>query len=99
MFGKWIKLRAIGVIIFSPRRLGNSIDSGGTVPDVTWQALYRTALAESDPVKINGRIEAAKQAIHTRLQQLDESGDSRERQQLNDALGALLTLAARKRCA
>src|ERR1700751_960109 len=93
------KVAGIGIIIFPPLRRGDSIDSGGTVPDVTWQALYRTALAESDPVKINGRIEAAKQAINARLQQLDESGDSRERQQLNDALGALFTLAARKRCA
>jgi hypothetical protein len=67
--------------------------------DLTWQALYRTALAESDPVKLNGRIEAAKQAIHKRLQQLDDSGDTRERQQLEDALGALFSLAARKRCA
>jgi hypothetical protein len=69
------------------------------MPDLTWQALYRAALAESDPVKLNGRIEAAKQAIHKRLQQLDDSGDARERQQLNDALGALFSLAARKRCA
>jgi hypothetical protein len=67
--------------------------------DLTWQALYRSALAESDPVKLNGRIEAAKQAIHKRLQQLDDSGDARERQQLDDALGALFSLAARKRCA
>jgi hypothetical protein len=69
------------------------------MPDLTWQALYRSALAESDPVKLNGRIEAAKQAIHKRLQQLDDSGDARERQQLDDALGALFSLAARKRCA
>ena len=65
-----------------------------------WQALYRDALAETDPIKLNGRIEAAKRAIHQRLEQMDDSGiDSRERPQLENALHALFTLASRKRSA
>jgi hypothetical protein len=33
------------------------------MPDPTWQALYIAALAESDPIRLNGRIEAARRAI------------------------------------
>ncbi len=69
------------------------------MPDPTWQALYRAALVESDPSRLQGRIEAARRAIQQRLGQLEDSGDFRERQQLNDALYALFTLAARKRSA
>jgi hypothetical protein len=69
------------------------------MPDPAWQALYRAALAESDPNKLNGRVEAAQRSIQQRLQQLEDSGDIRERQQLQDALGALFTLAARRRSA
>ena len=67
--------------------------------DIASQALYRAALFESDPVKLSGRIEAARLSIRQRLEQIEDSGDTRERQQLNDALGALLTLVARKRSA
>jgi hypothetical protein len=69
------------------------------MPDVTWQALYSAALSESDPIKINGRVEAARSAIRRRLEELDDSGDARERQQLDDAQHALFTLAARRRSA
>ena len=69
------------------------------MPDPTWQALYRAALAELDPIKLNSRIEAARRAIHQRLEQIEDSRDTRQRQQLDDALYALLTLAARKRSA
>jgi len=69
------------------------------MPDPTWQALYRAALAESDPIRLNGRIEAARRAIRQRLEQVEDSGDTRQRQQLDDALYALFTLAARKRAA
>jgi hypothetical protein len=68
------------------------------VPDPTWQALYRAALMESDPSQQNIRIDAARQAIRRQLQ-LEDSGDTRLRQQLNDSLGYLMTLAARRRCA
>ena len=69
------------------------------MPDPTWQALYRAALVETDPIKLNGRIEAARRSIRRRLEQMEDSDDTRERQQLNDALGALFTLVARKRSA
>jgi len=76
-----------------------SVHQGGYMPDPTWQALYRAALVESDPIKVNGRIEAARRAIRQRLAEVDDAGDTRERQQLDDALRSLFTLAARKRCA
>jgi hypothetical protein len=66
------------------------------MPDPTWQALYRAALVEPDPIRLNGRIEAARRFICQRLEQIEDSGDTRKRQQLNDALGALFALAARK---
>jgi len=68
------------------------------MPDPTWRALYRTALVEPDPVKLNARIEAARRSIRQRLEQVEDS-DTRERQQLDDALYALFTLTARKRSA
>lgn len=65
-----------------------------------WQALYRDALAENDLGKLNGRIEAAKRAIHQRLEQIEDSGlDTRERPQLESALHTLFTLPSRKRSA
>jgi hypothetical protein len=69
------------------------------MPDPTWQALYRAALVEPDPVKLNARIEAARRSIRERLGQSEDSGNTREGQQLNDALYALFTLASRKRSA
>jgi hypothetical protein len=61
-----------------------------------WQDLYRAALTESDLGKLNARIEAARSSIRDRLEETD---DSRERPLLNNALYALQTLLARKRCA
>lgn len=66
--------------------------------DSNWQALYTAALSESDPNKLNGKIEAARRAIKQRLEEIHDS-DSREVQQLDRALHALFTLAARKRTA
>jgi hypothetical protein len=68
------------------------------MPDLSWQTLYSAALSESDPTKLVGRIEAARRAIHRRLEELDES-NARERRQLDDALHAIFTLAARRRSA
>jgi hypothetical protein len=68
------------------------------MPDSTWQASFRAALVESDPIKMNGRIEAARQSIRHQLEEIEFS-DARERRQLQDALGVLFTLAARKRSA
>jgi hypothetical protein len=70
-------------------------DGGG------WVALYTAAMAESDLRKLNGRIEAARQSIHKRLDEIEgeDFHDARERQQLGSALYALETLVARKRSA
>ena len=69
------------------------------MPDPTWQALYRAALVEPDPIRLNSRIDAARLAIRQRLEQIVDSRDTRERQQLDNALYALSTVAARKRSA
>jgi hypothetical protein len=69
------------------------------VLDPTWQELYRAALSESNPHRLYGRIEAARRAIHKRLKEIEDSGDIRERQQLDSALHALFTLPTRKRSA
>ena len=62
-----------------------------------WRSLYSAALSESDPNKLSTRIDAARQAIRRRLEEIDE--DDREREQLDSALHALFTLPARKRTA
>lgn len=67
--------------------------------DQEWQSLYRAAMTESDTGKLGGKIEAARRAIRNRLEDADDPRDSRERQQLNNALYALETLLARKRSA
>jgi len=69
------------------------------MPDQSWQTLYREALAESDPHTLNRRIDVARRAIHVRLDELEDSRDTRERQQLSNALYALQTLLTRKRTA
>jgi hypothetical protein len=66
------------------------------MPSQNWQDLYRAALSEADSGKLNARIEAARSSIRERLEMTD---DSRERPLLNNALYALQTLVARKRCA
>jgi hypothetical protein len=66
--------------------------------DSSWQTLYTAALAESDPKKLNLKIDLARRAIHQRQEELHDSS-SRERDQLDRALHALFTLAARKRTA
>ena len=38
------------------------------MPDPTWQAFYGAALVELDPIKLNGRIEAARRSIRQRLE-------------------------------
>jgi len=69
------------------------------MPDPSWHTLYQAALAESDPGKLNARIEAARRSIRQRLEETEDSRDTRERELLSNALYALQTLLARKRCA
>ena len=66
---------------------------------LNWKAQYTAAVAEADPNKLPGRIEAARQAIHKRLEEIEGSENNREREQLDRALHALFTLKARKRSA
>jgi hypothetical protein len=70
------------------------------MPGFNWQDLYSAALAETNPYKLNGRIETARRAIHERSKELEGSGTTtREHEQLERALQALFTLAARRRSA
>jgi len=64
--------------------------------DLNWQALYTAALAESDPKRLNIKIEVAQRAIRRRLDEIRDTDTSREREQLDRAQHALFTLAARK---
>jgi hypothetical protein len=64
-----------------------------------WQALYSAALAETDPSKLRIKIEIAQRAIHHRQDEIRDSQNNREGEQLDRALHALFTLAARKRSA
>jgi len=88
-----------GTIIVLARLPGSLFFREVAMLDPKWQALYRAALAEPDPIRLNSRIEAARRAIRQRSEQIEDSRDTRERQQLDDALYALLTLAARRRSA
>ena len=67
--------------------------------EVNWQTLYAAALSESDPNRLPGKIEAARRAIRQRLEQLGETGNVRECEQLDRALHGLFTLSARRRSA
>ena len=67
--------------------------------ETDWRALYNAALSESDPYKLSGKIEVARRAIRQRLDQLQDQGNVREREQLDRALHALFTLNARRRSA
>lgn len=69
------------------------------MPESDWQSLYRAALTESNLNRLYSRIELARRAIHRRLEEIDASGDTREREQLDRALHALFTLPGRKRSA
>jgi hypothetical protein len=65
----------------------------------SWQTLYTAALSESDPNRLYGKIEAARRAIHKRIDEVRDEGNLREREQLDRALHALFTLNARRRSA
>jgi hypothetical protein len=75
----------------------NLFPLGAVMSSSDWQALYSAALAESDPRKLSGRIEAARQAIYDRMKEIDNG--SREHEQLDRALHALFTLPTRRRTA
>lgn len=66
------------------------------MPDQKWQTLYREALRESDPQAIKRQIDIARCAINIRLDDLEDSQDSREKQQLNNALYAAANIVDAK---
>ena len=56
-----------------------------------WHDLYRAAVLETDRVRLQQALHAAKAAIDDRLQELqaDHGGTSEERQAISDALSTL----------
>jgi hypothetical protein len=60
-----------------------------------WQELYRSALLELDKDKLAVAIQAAQQAVHARLQNLQNNApkDEKEVQALTDALHTLAVLS------
>jgi hypothetical protein len=62
--------------------------------DYAWQELYEDAVLETDDEKLAKRLQVAKAAIDTRLQelQMDHQGTPEERQAISDALKGLVVL-------
>jgi hypothetical protein len=57
-----------------------------------WQELYKAALLELDPEKVNERVDAARRAVHQRLTAEDETITHEEYEKLDDALRKLYLL-------
>jgi hypothetical protein len=53
-----------------------------------WRALYKAAVLETDPVKLELRVKAVEEAIRTR-QSLDGQVSSKERVEMREALDSL----------
>jgi hypothetical protein len=62
------------------------------MPEPNWQELYRAALLELNPEKVNERVEAARRAVHQRLTAEDETITHEEHDKLDDALRKLYLL-------
>jgi hypothetical protein len=62
------------------------------MPEPTWQELYKAALLELDPEKLNQRCKAARRAVHQRLNAEDETTTHEEHDKLDDALRMLYVL-------
>jgi hypothetical protein len=63
--------------------------------EISWRDLYRAALLELSPERLQERIEVAEKAIQRRRIELrqDDSGSDGESRELNDALRGLRVLA------
>ena len=59
--------------------------------EYVWEESYKTAFLETDDAKLGERIQVAKSAIDTRLEELlmDHGGTPEERQAIADALAGL----------
>jgi hypothetical protein len=62
------------------------------MPEPTWQELYKAALLDFDPEKLNARVEAARRAVRERLNGKDETITHEEQDKLADALRMLYLL-------
>ena len=63
--------------------------------NLSWQELYQAALVEAQPGELQGRIDAAEEAICRRNEELRRAGSqtSAEQQAIADALRTLRILA------
>ncbi len=58
-----------------------------------WVELYSSAMLERDPLKFAGKAAAARQAISEKLQEIDQYGETAEREGLEEALHNLKVLS------
>jgi hypothetical protein len=64
------------------------------MPETRWQELYKAALLESDPERVNDRVKNARGAVYQRLME-DEPITPEEREKLNDVRSAETLFAYR----
>jgi hypothetical protein len=57
----------------------------------SWQELYKAALLEGNPEKVNDRVRVARHAVYERLME-DKCVTQEEREKINDALRKLYLL-------
>ena len=62
------------------------------MPEPTWQELYKAALLELNPEKLNERVEAARRAVRQRLTAEDEPITHAKYEEIDDALRKLYLL-------
>jgi len=62
------------------------------MPETTWQDLYKAAVLELDPQKVNERVDAARRAVHQRLNGENGIITFEEHGRLDDALRMLYLL-------
>ncbi len=66
------------------------------MPAQNWREVYELALLELDTSKLPGRVEAALRAIQQRLWQKKETLTRKEREEIDDALRALVEVTRRR---
>ena len=66
------------------------------MPAQNWRDVYKLALLELDISNLPGRVRAALQAIQQRLRQKKEALNQKEREEISDALRALVEVVRRR---
>ena len=66
------------------------------IPAQNWREVYELARLELDISNLPGRVKAALQAIQQRLRQKKEALNQKEREELGDALRALVEVVRRR---